>query len=434
MAMRRACLFSTILMIVGSWSAFAQTAAKPVTLTFWCGSAYYNSEEAKRPQSEWAITKIVKEFEARNPYVKVDVTPIDLTSETIAKFKAAAIARNGPDVIELWTGSYLFPLKDILLPLNKFIPADDRKSISGWDAVTYNFKPDGDILGYPIGNNYAGLVYNKALVKAAGMDWDKNPPKTTEEFKAALRKIKSTGVIPFGFDGSKGRILHYATIYWWVEESGYERLVSDSEGKTKFVDDKGFINLLTYMQSLYAEGLTNVDAATSVDYESKFSTGKYAVTVGGVNNAKAFEQALGPENFGFLPFPSMSANPKVKASIIGGPGNCLAIGNYTRNRDLAVKFVSYLCSKSAFIELTKSVTTFPSRTDVSLADLGWTNDPFRQKIFTLSENFAFWVDNSIPEYLYGEMKRFFPNVLTGKLSPLDFAAQMDKLVKTKMEP
>ena len=217
-----------------------------------------------------------------------------------------------------------------------------------------------------------------------------------------------------------------------MEESGYERLVTDSEGKTKFAEDKGFLNLLTYMQSLYAEGLTNSDAASSVDYESKFSTGKYAVTVGGVNNAKAFEAALGPENFGFLPFPSMSAKPKVKASIIGGPGNCLAIGNYTKNRDLAVKFVSFLCSKPAFIELAKSVTTFPSRIDVGIEDLGWTNDPFRQKIFTLSKNFAFWIDNSIPDYLYAEMKRFFPNVITGKLSPLDFANQMDKLVKENM--
>jgi len=190
---------------------------------------------------------------------------------------------------------------------------------------------------------------------------------------------------------------------------------------------------MTFMRSLYAEGLTNVDTATSVDYESKFSTGKYAVTVGGVNNAKAFEQALGPDNFGFLPFPSMSANPKVKASIIGGPGNCLAIGNYTKNRDLAVKFVSFLCSKSSFIKLTKSVTTFPSRTDVTLADLGWGEDPFRQKIFNLSQNFAFWIDNSIPEYLYSEMKRFFPNIVVGRLSPQDFAAQMDKLVKSKAE-
>ena len=423
MATKRVRLFIAVLMIASAWSAFAQKTAKPVTLTFWCGSAYYNSEEAKRPQSEWAITKIVQEFEAQNPNVKVDVTPIELSSETIAK--------NGPDVIELWTGSYLFPLKSILLPLNKYIPAADKKDISGWDAVTYNFKPGADILGYPIGNNYAGLVYNKALVRAAGMDWDKDPPKTTEDFRAALGRIKSTGVVPFGFDASKGRILHYATIYWWVEESGYERLVSDSDGRTKFVDDKGFINLMTFMRSLYAEGLTNVDAATSVDYESKFSTGKYAVTVGGVNNAKAFEQALGPDNFGFLPFPRMSANPKVKASIIGGPGNCLAIGNYTKNRDLAVKFISFLCSKPSFIKLTKSVTTFPSRTDVTLAELGWGEDPFRQKIFNLSKNFAFWIDNSIPEYLYSEMKRFFPNIVVGKLSPQDFAAQMDKLVKSK---
>jgi raffinose/stachyose/melibiose transport system substrate-binding protein len=422
----------TILLILAAGAVSAPAQTKPVTLSFWCGSAYYNSDEAKKPQSDWAITKIVGGFEAANPGVKVDVTPVEVSAETIAKFKAAAIAQNGPDVIELWTGSYLFPLKDILLPLNKFIPADDKKNISGWDAVTYNFQPGGDILGYPCGNNYAGLVYNKALIKAAGMDWDKSAPKTTEEFRAALKKLKDTGVVPFGFDGSKGRILYYATLYWWVEESGYERLVTDTNGTTKFSDDKGFLNLMQYMQSLYAQGLTNVDAATSVDYVSKFSTGKYAVTVGGVNNAKAFEAALGAENFGFLPFPSMSANPKVKASIIGGAGNCVSIGSYTKNRDLAVKFVSFLASKPSFIELTKSVSTFPARSDVTLADLGWTNDPFRQKIFTLSKNFAFWIDNSIPEAQFNEINRFFPNVLVGKQSPADLATYMDKFVKDQM--
>jgi raffinose/stachyose/melibiose transport system substrate-binding protein len=433
MRTKRLWLLAAILLILASASLIAQSGGKPVKLTFWCGSAYYNSDEAKKPQSEWAITKIVKQFEEQNPNISVEVTPIELSSETIAKFKAAAIAKNGPDIIELWTGSYLFPLKDILLPLNKYIPVSDKEMIGGWDAVTYNFKPDGEILGYPCGNNYAGLVYNKSLVLAAGMDWDKKPPKTTEEFRAALRKIKATGVVPFGFDGSKGRILHYATIYWWVEESGYERLVTNADGTTKYADDKGFLNLLTFMRSLFSEGLTNPDAATSVDYESKFSTGKYAVTVGGVNNAKAFEKAIGPENFGYLPFPSMSAEPKVKASIIGGAGNCVSIGNYTKNPEAAFKFVSFLASKDSFIQLTKSVTTFPARKDVSLDDLGWANDPFRRKIYELSKNFAFWVDNSIPAYQYDEMKRFFPNILTGKLDAIDFAKQMDKLVQDKKQ-
>ena len=197
-------IFVMILMITGTSSIFAQKSVKPVTLTFWAGSAYYNSEEAKRPQSEWAITKIIKQFEAQNPGVTVDMTPIDLNSETIAKFKAAAIAKNGPDVIELWTGTYLFPLKGILLPLNKYIPAADKKNISGWDAVTYNFKPNGEILGYPIGNNYAGLVYNKVLIKAAGMDWDKNPPKTTEGIPGRSEKNKGDGRSPLRFRWFEG--------------------------------------------------------------------------------------------------------------------------------------------------------------------------------------------------------------------------------------
>jgi hypothetical protein len=91
--------------------------------------------------------------------------------------------------------------------------------------------------------------------------------------------------------------------------------------------------------------------------------------------------------------------------------------------------VSFLASKPSFIELTKSVTTFPARTDVSLADLGWTQDPFRQKIFDLSKRFAFWIDNSIPSEQFDEINRFFPAVLTGKQSPQDLAAHMDGFVK-----
>ena len=241
------------------------------------------------------------------------------------------------------------------MPLNDYIPADDLANISGWDAVTYNFEPGGEILGYPCGNNYAGLVYNKALVKAAGMDWDKNPPKTTDEFKAALRKIKATGVVPFGFDGSKGRILHYATIYWWVEESGYERLVTNADGRTKYEDDKGFLNLLSFMRSLFEEGLTNVDAATSVDYEAKFSSGQYAVTVGGVN-AMAFEAPWALET-GFLPFPQMSANPKVTASIIEGPETVFRSKlHQTPRRGGEVRLLS---GSKRIHRADKSVTTFP---------------------------------------------------------------------------
>lgn len=400
-------------------------AQEEINLSFWC-SALYTPEETKKPQEEWLISKLITEFEEQNPGVTIDLTICEPSPEIFAKFKAAAISKSGPDIINLWSGTYLFDLAQVLLPLNDYIPAEDREEITSWNEVSYNFEPDGDILAYPVGINYGVLLYNKELVENAGLDFENSPPDTTEEFTAALEKIKETGVIPLVQDAQSGSMIMHAAGYWWAQETGYENLVRLGNGELKYSEDKGLLNMLGYINELYEKDLINKDAATSSDAVGRFLNGEAALRTGGTWDINDTQTALGEGNFGLLALPSMSgtAEPKVTASVLGGAGDCTAIANYTKHPEMAVKFVSFLNSKTSAIEICKNMGCFPARNDVTTEELGWSDDLHR-KMVEYSQNTAFWIDNSLPAEHIGELMTFFPNAMAGKMTPEEVAAQMD---------
>lgn len=411
----------------------SNSAARPeggedIKLTFWC-TALYTPEETKRPQEEWVISQLIKEFETQNPGVTIELSILEQSPEVFAKFKAAALSKSGPDLINLWSGTYLFDLQQVLLPLNDYIPAEDKAAITAWDAVSYNFDPNGDILAYPLGINYGVMLYNKELVAAAGLDFDTNPPANTDELTAALLKIKETGVIPMVQDAQNGSMIMHASGYWWAQGTGYENLVKLGNGETKYAGDKGLTDMLAYCAKLYELGLINVDAATSVNSNSRFLNGEAAIRTGGTWDINDTQDALGEGNFGILALPSFSGatNPYVQASVLGGAGDCTAVASYTKHPEMAAKFVSFLSSKESSIAISKNMGSFPARNDISTEELGWSDELHKQMV-EFSQNTAFWIDNSLPAEHVGELMKYFPNMLVGKMTAMELAEAMDKKV------
>jgi raffinose/stachyose/melibiose transport system substrate-binding protein len=423
--MRKLSLILAVCLVLSAavWSPAA--IAEDITLSFWC-SALYTPEETKKPQEEWMISKLVAQFEAENPGVKIDLTITTPDPETFAKFKAAAVSKSGPDIINLWSGTYLFDLADVLLPLNGYIPAGDREAITAWNAVSMNFDPNGNILAYPVGINYGVMLYNKALIKAAGLDFDAAPPKTTDELTAALVKIKETGVVPLVVDAQSGSLIMHASGYWWAQMTGYDNLIKLGSGEMNYADDPGLQAMVDYCAALYAEGLINKDAATSDDATARFLNGEAALRTGGTWDIGDTQAALGEGNFGILALPSFSgaAEPKVTASVLGGAGDCTAVAGYTKHPEMAAKFVSFLNSKASTIEICKNMGCFPARKDVTFEDLGW-SDPLHEQMVQLSQSTAFWIDNSLPAGDIGVLLRFFPNALVGKMTSAELAAEID---------
>ncbi len=425
-------VLSTLLVASGCAPA-GQTSqqGQPVKLSIWINGrdSFIGPSEQKLPQDQWYITQALKRFEAANPGVTVEMTVQPDALQAHQTFRTAALAGNAPDSANLWAGTFIFALKDVAKDIRQYIPADDMKNLNGWDTVTVDFKDGNPIIAYPVPNNQVCFfLFNRKIIKAAGLDFDNNPPRTVDDFMAAMQKIKDAGYQPIAADEGQGYVYNffYIAAYWWVQQHGLDPILAEDRGQTNFADDQALISTLNLYHDLWAKGYLNQDAATSADSQTKFLAGQVALFPNGSFGVKDAIDALGEENVGAILPPDFSADSKIKDSLIGGPGQSMIVAKDTKNPEMTVKLLSFLNSKDEVLKLSQMQTIVPVRKDLTAADLGYKPGSIADKMFQWSQHYTFWVDNSLSGPVVDDFNKLLPLVLTGKMTPDDFARQLDK--------
>ena len=397
-------------------------------LTIWVNGSdsYIAPAEQELSQDQWYISKAIKRFEEANPGVKVEMIVQADTEATHSQIKTDALAGTAPDIANLWTGQNIYKLEDILADLTPYLPADSdlRKNMTGWDAVTS--PKTGAILGVPTADNQVCyFLYNRDIITKCGLDFDNNPPKTTEEFDAAMQTIKDAGYTPLGQDESFPWFGCYIGAYWWVSTSGYPRIISDCEGTTKFAEDQGFIDAYNYYKSTLDNGFLNADCLTCADSFNRFCQGEIAMMPQESSVVADAEAALGAENVGLLMPPDLPQS-QTKGGTIGGPGQCFVVTKDCKNPELAVKFLSFLNSKDEMLEFLKVQPKVPTRTDITAADLGYAAGSNSAKLVDMSANVIYWVDNSLYPCVADDFYGLLPSVLGGMMTIEDLGAKLDE--------
>jgi ABC-type glycerol-3-phosphate transport system substrate-binding protein len=410
-------------------SFFACAKKEPKKLTIWVPGrdSYIGPDEQKKAQEDWYISKAFKRFEKANPGVSLELVVEPDAAEAHQTFKAAAVAGNAPDIANLWSGQYVFGIKDAIRPIDDLVPKADLTNLVGWETMRDGFKADGALYGYA---GYTAtlcfLFYNKDLVKKAGLDFEANPPRTTQEFDVALEKIKKTGVIPIVTDESFPWFNLYIAVYWWYQTSGPERILKDCLGQEKFSEDKGLLDMLEYYHSLYQKGYVNRDASTSTDYWAKFLQGKAAITPQVSLVMTDAITALGADKVGILSPPDIDPKaPFGTGKIVGGTGGALVVSKNSKNPDLAVKFLSFISSKAEVLTLLKSQAFVPIRKDITPAEMGYTAGSIQEKMYSFKDKYVYFVDNILTPGVVDEYYKMCPLVLVGKMTPKQFAADLD---------
>ncbi len=421
---------STLLMASGCAPAGQGNQAQPVKLTIWINGrdSFIGPSEQKLSQDQWYITGAFRRFEAANPGTTVELTVSADALQAHQTFRTAGLAGNAPDIANLWAGTFIFALKDVTQDIRPYIPPDDLKNLNGWDTVTVDFKEGNPIIGYPVPNNQVCFfLYNKKIVQAAGLDFENNPPRTMDDFMAALQKIKDAGYQPMAADEGQGYVYNffYIAAYWWVQQNGLEPILAEDRGEANFADDQALLKTLDLYHQLWAKGYLNQDAATSADSQNKFFAGQVALFPNGSFGVKDAQDALGVDNVGAILPPDMP-NAKITNSLIGGPGQSMVVSKNSKNPDMAVKLMSFLNSKDEVLKFSQTQTVVPVRKDLTLTDLGYTEGSIAAKMFQWGQHYTFWVDNSLSGPVVDDFNKLLPLVLTGKMTPLEFAQQVDK--------
>ncbi len=286
-----------------------------------------------------ALEALVKKFNETHPNIEVqmDIMPWDslfqklLTSMTVgAEPDIAAFSfRNLPE----------YAKAGVLMPL------DDLYGGSGIDPKTLPpayldiIKYDGKYYGAPM--NFATLMmyYNKDLFKAGGLD-PENPPKTWEEWTAAVQKLTKDE----NGDGKPeqyGLVLaDHQTIPMWpilVWGNG-GKFISDDGKKSMLDDPKTQEAFQVWGEMVAKQGISPV-GLTGGEADKLFETGKAAMEMNGPWMTGGYTKA--GLNYDVAPVPSGPGGQVTLADAV-----VMVINKNTKNKEAAYEFFKFWNSKN----------------------------------------------------------------------------------------
>jgi raffinose/stachyose/melibiose transport system substrate-binding protein len=313
-----------------------------------CGGG--SSSNASKTLTVWQIGNmdggfefmrdVAKKFEAEHAGVKVNFVekPFD---NFFAVLKTAYISRNGPDVVQVWPGTYLSPIQKYLLDLNKYVPASVRKGLPGTQYYSKDGDTDKATYGLPPMDQYYNMWYNKELFAKAGIT---KPPTSFDEMATACKLLRAKGITPLA-DGSPSFVTpgSGATQDWSYLASALTPKEWDDvlDGKIAY-DDPRLVDQVSRWAQMYDAGCTSKNVTTENGQEL-FSAGKVAMMNSYSGYFTDFSKALGDKLGAMLP--PWSVGPQ--KTIVEMPGTAYSVSKDSHNTKLAAEFVEYTASEPA---------------------------------------------------------------------------------------
>jgi len=303
--------------------------------------------------------------------------------ELLAKYQTAAASGETPDIGVsdlVWVPQ--INESERLVDLAPLIEADGVDLDDFYPALlTFGQTPDGAQVSMPVSTNNLGLIYNKELFEAAGLNPDE-PPQTWDEMVAASEQL-SNGTDKWGYefftqpgDTGEGVTWQFQVFLW---QAGGEFLTEDNAAAA-FNSEAG-INALTFWRDLI------VDELAPLGPWGEFGKGNVGMVMDG-SWMVGIWRTDAPFDFGVAPMPIPEGGEQ--ATNMGGEQ--IFIFESDDARQLAAwEFVKYVTSPevqvgwnqaTGFVPVQRSVADDPAYQD-------WLdNEEPRLKVFVENQQYA----------------------------------------------
>jgi len=304
-------------------------AAEPVEVTIWHAYHTGGSEEA-------ALTKLVDQYQADHPNVKVTVLAIPF-DQIFNKYETDTAAGGGPDMFTAPNDSLGNEVRaSVVAPIDDLVQGKlDGYTQAGIDGVTV----DGQMYAVPGIAKAVALYYNKDTVPT--------PPATTDDLMNLLKSgkkivINQSAYHNYGFFGAFGGKL------------------MDDTGKC-VADQGGFVDALQYLKDLKAAGaLFETDGGKA---DTEFRQGQADMIINGPWVLGDYKKDLG-DKLGVAPMPAGPAGPATPLAGIDG----WYVNPNSTNQQAAADLALYLFGKDGLAEYANTAGDPPARSDVEISD------------------------------------------------------------------
>lgn len=321
-------------------TAAARTQATTTTITFW---STMNDEENN------TLKALISKYEGQNAGVSIDVTAVPFDQRE-NKFSAAAQAGTAPDIMRAEIADVAnWAARGFLTDLTSRVKTADKQDFLPAAFAYYNYA--GKIWGLPQAPDAPALLYNKRMVKAAGLN-PNLPPATLTQLQGWCSKIGN----------GKGIFLR-ADSYWtqaWIWAYGGGLI--NTQSKQILVANQRSVAGMTAYKNLFRSKCAFPNKDFANDYgnaQTAFKNGQVAMIVNGpwstadILQGKEFAKS---SNLGVAPIPK---GPGGQGSPVGGNG--FVISRNADNVDAAYKFIYWLTSAAQQAEFAAKNNLLPSR-------------------------------------------------------------------------
>ena len=397
--------------------------------------------EATAPNAIADANKWFKDFEKANPDVKI--VRENLFDEPFHdKLRTYAAAGNLPDVMYVWPSGrsdYLHDQK-LLKDLGPFIARDGIKDLylpltmdpSQQQAKYMAMIPQG------ITTTHAFFI-NMDVLNDCGLQ----PAKTYEELKAQVPILKEKGyetiIIPAQSEWVMQSCLFSMLAGRFGGADWHTRILN---GQAKFTD-REFVNALTFIQTLYDDGVIQ-RSAVGIDYgegPGLFANNKSAYYIDGdwrvgafITDADTKQALISPQkqnNIKIGVFPAITgARINSSSSVILGVGYAMSasIPADSPREDAAWRLVKYMVGKEVSqLRTERGGTPTPSRTDLDFAAMKL--EPMQKAIGNLGNEFTtatVVIDGVFASEVYEPINRGLIEIATGRQTPAQVAAEVQR--------
>lgn len=273
------------------------------------------------------LPDLMKDFEAANPGVKVNVTAIPWDSAH-DKFTTAITAGTTPDaamVGSTWMGE--FAGLDALDPVP---PSIDTSAY--FEGAQKTNEVNGTNYGVPWYVETRLIFYRTDLAKKAGVT---EVPKDWEGLKSMAKAMQDKAGAKFGMGFQAGGQGSWQSIMPFAWSDG-AKLTKD-DGKAYNFDSPEMLEAVKYYQSYFTDGISDKAAPAQPTTEPDFKSGRVPMFISGPWMMSAVEKVgVKKDQYDVMPVPAKTTS----SSFVGGSN--FAVFKKSKNRDSAWKLVQWL--------------------------------------------------------------------------------------------
>lgn len=326
----------------GSAGSAASSPAAPIasgaasgTITLW----------AQGSEGE-ALPALLKEFEAENPGVKVNVTAIPWDA-ALSKYQTAIAGGTTPDVAQMgttWMGDFAGSFD----PTPKEINASDF-----FPGSVKSTQVGGTSYGVPWYVDTRVVYYRSDLAAKAGIT---KAPETWADFKALAKGLQDKAGAKFGVQLPTGGADSFQATLPFQWSNGAKLMNEDGTKWT--LDTPEAVEALKYYSSFFADGIASKAVSTGTTAEAAFVDGSAPMMISGPWHVGLLNKAGGP---GFADKYKVAPMPKEKSATSFVGGSNMVVFKKSKNRDASWKLLQWLSKPEIQLKWYKATGDLPSQ-------------------------------------------------------------------------